>query len=258
MDRVDLNCDMGESFGAYALGADDAVLPYITSANIACGFHGGDPAVMRRTVRAAQEHGVAIGAHPGFPDLVGFGRRRMDVTPAEAYDMVVYQVGALLGFTRAAGARLAHVKAHGALYNMAVRDRALAEAIASAVRDVDSSLVLFGLCGSELVAAGERAGLVTAAEAFADRNYLADGALVPRDRPDALVSDADEALRRVVRMARDGRVRALDGTDIPLRADTVCVHGDGPHAAELARALREGLEREGITVAAVAGRGHAG
>ncbi len=185
-------------------------------------------------------------------DLVGFGRRRMDVTPAEAYDMVVYQVGALLGFARAAGAGLAHVKAHGALYNMAVRDRALAEAIAAAVRDVDRSLVLFGLSGSELVAAGERAGLATAAEAFADRNYLPDGTLVPRSRPDALVSAADEALRRVVRMVREGRVRAVDGSDVPLRADTVCVHGDGPHAAELARALREGLEREGITVAPVA------
>ncbi len=258
MERIDLNCDMGESFGAYGLGADDAVLPFITSANVACGFHAGDPAVMRRTVRAALEHGVALGAHPGLPDLVGFGRRAMAIAPAEAYELVVYQVGALLAFALAAGARLAHVKAHGALYNMAARDRALADAIATAVRDVDRSLVLFGLSGSELVAAGERAGLSTAAEAFADRNYLPDGSLVPRSRPDALVGDPAEALHRVVRMVREGRVRAVDGSEVAIRADTVCIHGDGPHAAELAPALRQGLEREGITVAAVGARGHAG
>ncbi len=258
MDRLDLNCDMGESFGAYTMGADDAVLPYVTSANVACGFHGGDPAVMRRTVRAALAHGVAIGAHPGLPDLVGFGRRAMAIAPAEAYDLVVYQVGALLAFALAAGTRLAHVKPHGALYNMAVRDQPLAQAIADAVRDVDRTLVLFGLAGSELVAAGERAGLTTAAEAFADRNYMPDGSLVPRSRPEALIGDAGEALRRVVRVVREGRIRAVDGTDIPLRADSVCVHGDGPHAAELARALRQGLEREGITVVAVGGRVDAG
>ncbi len=255
MDRLDLNCDMGESFGAYRLGADEAVLPCITSANIACGFHAGDPAVMRRTVRAAAEHGVAIGAHPGLPDLVGFGRRSMELSPEDAYDLVVYQVGALLGFALAAGARLAHVKPHGALYNMAARDPALADAIARAVRDLDDGLVLFGLSGSELVTAGERAGLVTAAEAFADRNYTADGALVSRKRPDALVSDPGEALRRVIRMVREGRVRSVEGVDVPLRADTVCIHGDGPHAAELARALRQGLEEAGIHVLAVAARG---
>ncbi len=252
MDRIDLNCDMGESFGAWELGADEAVLPYITSANIACGFHAGDPSVMRRTVRAALGHGVAIGAHPGLPDLVGFGRRALDITPEEAYDLVVYQVGALLGFAQAAGARLAHVKPHGALYNMAAGDVALSEAIAAAVRDVDRSLVLFGLSGSQLVAAGERAGLPTAAEAFADRNYTAEGALVSRKRPDALVGDPREALARVIRMVREGRVRAVDGSDLPLRADTVCIHGDGPHAAELARTLRQGLEAAGIRVSAVA------
>ncbi len=258
MDRLDLNCDMGESFGAYGLGADDAILPHITSANVACGFHAGDPTVMRRTVGAALEHGVAVGAHPGLPDLVGFGRRAMAITPAEAYDLVVYQVGALLGFAQAAGTRLAHVKAHGALYNMAARDRALADAIATAVRNVDRSLVLFGLSGSELVAAGEAAGLATAAEAFADRNYLPDGSLVPRARADALVGEPAEALRRVVRMVREGRVRAIDGSEIAIRADTVCIHGDGPHAVELARALRQGLEREGITLAPVGALGLAG
>ncbi|HEX9108612.1 MAG TPA: 5-oxoprolinase subunit PxpA [Longimicrobiales bacterium] len=252
MDRVDLNCDMGESFGAWELGADAAVLPYITSANIACGFHAGDPGVMRRTVRAALGHGVALGAHPGLPDLAGFGRRAMEITPQDAYDLVVYQVGALLAFAQAAGARLAHVKPHGALYNMAAKDGALSEAIAAAVGDVDRSLVLFGLSGSELLAAGERAGLTTAAEAFADRNYTAQGELVSRKRPDALVGEAGEALARVIRMVREGRVRSVDGTDVPLRADTVCIHGDGPHAAELARTLRDGLEAAGIRVSAVA------
>ena len=291
--RVDLNCDMGESFGAYVIGADDALLPWISSANIACGFHAGDPAVMRRTVAAARAHGVAIGAHPGLPDLAGFGRSAMTVTPDEVHDMVVYQVGALLGFVQAAqaseaptgmttassttgttatrqppgarapGARdragapgpagiqgLAHVKAHGALYNMAARDRALAEAIAAAVRDVDPSLILFGLAGSELIGAGERAGLSTAAEAFADRNYLRDGSLVPRARPDSLVADPGLALERVLRMVRAGKVRSVEGADVALRADTICIHGDGPHAVELARALGEGLRAEGIVVVA--------
>lgn len=251
MDRVDLNCDMGESFGAYRIGADEAILPHITSANIACGFHGGDPGVMRRTVAGALACGVAVGAHPGLPDLVGFGRRTMDVTPDEVYDLVVYQVGALLGFTAAAGARLHHVKPHGALYNMAAASAELAEAIARAVRDVDRGLVLYGLAGSHLVTAGETAGLRTASEAFADRNYRRDGSLVTRRRPDALVTDADEAARRAVRMVREGRVRTVDGDDIPLRADTICIHGDGPHAAEFARRLRAALEAEHIAVRAI-------
>lgn len=251
MHRIDLNCDMGESFGAYRIGADEAVLPYITSANIACGFHAGDPSVMRRTVAAALDHGVAIGAHPGLPDLVGFGRRAMDITPDEAYDLVVYQVGALFGFVAAAGARLQHVKPHGALYNMAARDEALADAIARAVRDVDVGLILFGLSASRLVDAGERAGLRTAAEAFADRAYLPDGSLVPRRRPDALITDPAEAVARVVRMVREGRVRSVDGGDVAIRAETICIHGDGPHAAEFARRLREGLEAQGVRVEAV-------
>ncbi|HET9984147.1 MAG TPA: 5-oxoprolinase subunit PxpA [Longimicrobiales bacterium] len=251
MTRIDLNCDMGESFGAYRIGADDAVLPHVTSANIACGFHGGDPAVMGRTVAAALRHGVAVGAHPGLPDLVGFGRRAMEITPEEAYDLVVYQVGALLGFTAAAGAAMQHVKPHGALYNMAAGDAALADAIAAAVRDVDRGLVLFGLAGSELVAAGERAGLRTASEAFADRAYTSDGALVPRRREGALVTDAEEAVRRALGMVVDGRVRAIDGADVPLRADTICIHGDGAHAAEFARRLRAAFEAAGVTVAPV-------
>lgn len=256
MPRVDLNCDLGESFGAWRLGADDEVLPHITSANIACGFHAGDPGVMARTVAAALVHGVALGAHPGLPDLVGFGRRTMDVSAAEAHDLVVYQVGALAAFAAAAGTRLQHVKPHGALYNMAAVRPELADAIARAVRAVDAGLALYVLAGSGMVAAADAAGLRAVAEVFADRNYNADGTLVSRRRPDALVDDVGQAVRRAVGMVREGRVRALDGTDVMLRADTICIHGDGPHAAEFAQKLRGALEGEGISVAAP-GRGDA-
>jgi UPF0271 protein len=247
-DRVDLNCDMGESFGAYRIGADDAVFPFITSANVACGYHGGDPSVMRETVARAKREGVAVGAHPGFQDLIGFGRRNMDASPQEIYDLVVYQVGALLGFARAANVELQHVKAHGALYNMAVAKPELAAAIARAVRDVDSQLVLFGLPGSHLISEGESAGLRTAGEAFADRNYMRDGSLVSRKRADAQVHDADEAVRRAIRMVRDGVVTPVDGDDLHIRVDTICIHGDGPHAAEFAQRLRSGFEAAGIAV----------
>ena len=248
--RVDINCDMGESFGAYEIGADDEVLPFVSSANIACGFHGGDPSVMRKTVAGAIAQGVAIGAHPSLPDLVGFGRRVMQVTPQEVYDLIIYQVGALLGFARAAGATLAHVKPHGALYNMAASQPPLADAIARAVHDVDSTLILFGLAGSHLLKAAERAGIAAASEVFADRNYLKDGALVPRQRPDALVTDVDEAVRRAIRMVRDGVVTDVEGEDIAIRADTICIHGDGPHAAEIAKQLRAGLEGAGVEIRA--------
>jgi len=250
-DRVDLNCDMGESFGAYRIGADDEVFPYITSANVACGFHGGDPTVMRTTLARAREHRVAIGAHPGFPDLIGFGRRNIDATPDEVYDLVVYQIGALLGFACAAGLALQHVKPHGALYNMAVERPQLAAAIARAVRDVDRGLVLFGLPGSHLISEGEAAGLRTASEAFADRNYMSDGTLVSRRRPDAHVHDAGEALARAIRMVREGSVTPVDGPPISIRVDTICIHGDGPHAAEFARELRSGFERARVRVQAI-------
>jgi UPF0271 protein len=250
-DRVDLNCDMGESFGAYRIGADDSVFPYITSANVACGFHGGDPTVMRSTLARARELGVSVGAHPGLPDLIGFGRRSMDVTPDDVYDLMVYQIGALLGFARVTGAAVRHVKAHGALYNMAAVKRELAAAIARAVRDVDRSLILFGLPGTHLIKEGEAAGLVTAGEAFADRNYMSDGTLVSRRRPDAQVHDADEAVRRAVRMVREGKVTAVDGTELSMKVDTICIHGDGPHAAEFAQRLRAGFEAAGISVKAV-------
>ena len=258
MPSIDLNCDVGESFGARTRGADDELLRHVSSASVACGLHAGDPSVMRRTLRAALERGVAVGAHPGLPDLAGFGRRALDVTPEQAYELVLYQAGALLGFALAAGTRLAHVKPHGALYLMAARDRALADAIATAVRDLDHSLVLFGLAGSALVAAGDAAGLVTAPEGFADRNYLRDGSLVPRERADALVPDPAAAAERAVRMAAEGRVRPVDGADIALVPRTICIHGDAPGAAALARAVREALERAGIAVTAAAVRGEAG
>jgi UPF0271 protein len=206
---------------------------------------------MRATVARARELGVAIGAHPGLPDLIGFGRRAMDVTPDEVYDMVVYQTGALLGFATAAGVELQHVKPHGALYNMAVTRADLSAAIARAVRDVDRGLVLFGLPGSHLLSEAESAGLPTAAEVFADRNYMSDGSLVSRRRPDALVHDTTEAVQRTIRMVREGKVRSVDGNDVSIRADTVCIHGDGAHAAEFARALRDGFRAAGIVVQAV-------
>lgn len=249
MPHLDLNCDVGESFGAYVIGADERVMPHITSANVACGFHGGDPAVMRRTVRLAREHGVAVGAHPGFQDIAGFGRREMRVTPQDVEDLVLYQIGALEAIARSEGVRLAHVKAHGALYNMAARERPLAEAIARAVRAFDASLVLFVLPGSEMQRAGEEAGLVVAPEGFADRSYEPDGSLTPRTRSGAVIHDIEAVVPRAVRMAAEGRVTATNGQDIPLSLATICVHGDTPGADRLAAALRAGLERAGVNLA---------
>jgi 5-oxoprolinase (ATP-hydrolysing) subunit A len=250
MQRVDLNCDMGESFGTWTIGADSAVLPHVTSANIACGFHGGDPSVMRATVRAAAAHQVAVGAHPGLPDLVGFGRRDLAVTPQEVYDMVVYQVGALQAVARAAAVPLRHVKPHGALYNMAAGRRELADAIAAAVRDVDDALIFVGLAGSALIEAGRAAGLHIASEVFADRNYQPDGTLVPRRLASALVTDVETAVQRTVRMVREGCVTAIDGSDVVLHADTICIHGDAPDAAAFARRIRAALQAAGIAVMA--------
>jgi 5-oxoprolinase (ATP-hydrolysing) subunit A len=248
--RVDLNCDMGESFGAWSMGADAAILPHVTSVNIACGFHAGDPSVMRATVHAAAALGLAIGAHPGLPDLLGFGRRSMAVSPAEAYDMVVYQVGAMQAVARAAGTTLAHVKPHGALYNMAAADDALADAIARAVRDVDAALVLVGLSGSNSIDAGVRLGLRTAREVFADRHYRANGSLVPRSSPHALVTDVSVAVSRALRMVRTGRVTASDGTEIAVVAETICIHGDAPGASAFAQQIRSALHADGIAVLA--------
>ncbi|AIQ63630.1 LamB/YcsF family protein [Paenibacillus stellifer] len=251
MIEIDLNCDMGESFGAYRIGNDDELLREVTSANIACGFHAGDPGVMRRSVTSALAAGVKIGAHPGLPDLAGFGRRNMQISPEEAFDLVTYQIGALDAFVRQEGGRLRHVKPHGALYNMAAVSRPLADAIAGAVYRYDPAMVLYGLAGSELLAAGNAAGLRTASEVFADRAYMADGSLVPRGVPGAVVHDAGEAARRVLRMVREGAVTALDGSAVPLLADTVCIHGDSPGAAVFAAALRRTLEAEGVLVTAL-------
>ncbi len=247
---IDLNCDMGESFGAWTMGEDTAVMPHLSSANIACGFHAGDATVMRRTVRLALAHGVAIGAHVSLPDLQGFGRREMKVSPAEAHDFVLYQVGALAAIARAEGAALAHVKPHGALYNMAARDRALADAIATAVRAFDPALVLFGLSGSALPAAGVAAGLGVAHEVFADRGYRADGSLVPRGAPGALIADPEVAAARVATFADGASIAAVDGTPLALLADSVCLHGDHAGAAAFAAALRARLDALGVAVRA--------
>lgn len=245
---IDLNCDMGESFGAWSMGADAAVMAWITSANIACGFHAGDATTMQRTVALAVAHGVAIGAHVSLPDLQGFGRREMRVTPDEAHAMTLYQIGALAAFAAAAGARIAHVKPHGALYNMAARDAALSAAIARAVRDFDATTILVGLAGSELPKAGQALGLRVVHEAFADRRYEADGSLTPRREAGAVIESVDAAVAQALALATGASVRSRSGTDIEVRADSICVHGDRPDAALFARRLREGLEGAGIVL----------
>jgi len=245
---IDINCDMGESFGNYQLGADIEVLKYVTSANIACGFHAGDPATMKKTVRMALEEKVGIGAHPGFQDLVGFGRRELQVSPEEAYDLVVYQIGALEAFVRSEGGRLQHVKPHGALFNMAAVDPILARAVAEAVYNVDAELILFGLSGSELVKAGEEIGLRTASEVFSDRTYQNDGSLTSRRKPGALIENSEEAIAQVVRMVKDQKVKTLNGTDIDICAHTVCIHGDGESALGFAEQITKTLQQENIEI----------
>jgi UPF0271 protein len=246
--QIDLNCDVGEGFGAYTLGNDAEILQHVTSANIACGFHAGDPTTMRRTVRLAAELGVAIGAHPGLPDLVGFGRRNMHISPRDAQDMVLYQIGALAAFVRAEGATLKHVKPHGALYNMAAVNLEIARATAQAVSRFDSALVLIGLAGSALIRAGKDLGLRVAQEAFADRTYEADGTLTPRTTEGAVISDAAAALEQCRSIILQGVVRSRPDTVVHLQADTLCIHGDSPRAAELAMAVRHGLEADGIEI----------
>lgn len=248
---VDLNADIGESFGIYQVGHDDLLLKCITSGSIACGFHAGDPSVMRRTVRLAARANVAIGAHPGFPDLAGFGRREIDASPQEIADLVLYQIGALSAVAKAEGLRLQHVKPHGALYNMSVRRNDVAEAIARAVASFDETLLLVGLPGSELLSAGSRLGLRVVAEGFADRSYEPDGSLTPRHFADAVLSEPGRAAERAVRMIKEGKVVARDGTSFPLKIETICVHGDTPDAAGLAAAVRSGLEQAGISVRAL-------
>lgn len=246
MPSIDLNCDLGESFGAYTIGMDAQVIPYVTSANVACGFHAGDAVVMERTVALCKASGAAVGAHPGLPDLQGFGRRVMKISPAEAGAFVTYQVGALKAFCDAAGVPLHHVKPHGALYNMAGRDRELADAIARAVQSAAPGAVLLALSGSEMVRAAQAIGLPVASEVFADRGYRPDGSLVPRGTPGAMIEDEDEAITRVIRMVKEGKVKANDGTDIAIRADSVCVHGDGPKALAFVRKISAALKASGV------------
>ena len=249
--RIDINSDTGESFGAYTIGHDAGLFKSITSANVAAGFHAGDPSVLRDTIRLAKKHGVAVGAHPGFPDLVGFGRRELNVTPREAEDMVLYQVAAVAGVAAAEGVALQHVKPHGALFNMAVRNRELSDAIARGVAAFDKRLILFGLPGSEILNAGRAAGLRVAAEVFADRAYEADGSLASRRKAGAVIHDPVAVVARAVRMVQDRNVVAIDGSVVPLEADTMCVHGDTPGSDDLAAKIRAGLEAAGITVKAV-------
>jgi UPF0271 protein len=249
--RIDLNADVGESFGVYTLGADEALMPSITSASVAAGFHAGDPTVLRRTIRLAKAQHVAVGAHPGLPDLAGFGRREIRVSQSEIEDLVLYQVASVAGVAAAEGVQLQHVKPHGALYNMAARDESLASAVARAVAAFDPRLVLFGPPGSMLLAAGRAAGLRIAAEGFADRAYEPDGRLADRYKPAAVISDVRAVASRALRMVTDRTVEAIDGSVVPLEIDTICVHGDTANAAILAARLREGLEAAGITVRAV-------
>jgi len=252
MYKVDLNSDLGESFGAYTIGMDDAVIAHLSSANVACGFHAGDPLVMDRTVAACKAAGVAVGAHPGYPDRMGFGRRSMACSAKEVKAYVQYQVGALAAFTAAHGVKLRHCKPHGALYNTAAKDLNLALAIAEAVASVDEGIILVGLAGSCSLEAGRKLGLRVAGEVFADRAYQADGSLVPRSQPGAVLHDREEAIARTVRMVKEGTVTAVTGEEVPIRADTICVHGDNPSAVEFVKSIRAALEREGVSIAPLA------
>lgn len=248
--QIDFNCDLGESFGHYRMGNDAEVLPLISSANIACGFHAGDSSEMRRTVARAAANGVAIGVHPGLADLEGFGRREMALTPQEAYDCVVYQIGALKGVAASQNVSVHHVKPHGALYHMASYHEDYARAVAKAIADVDDHLLLFAMGGTHLASAGERVGLHVIHEVFADRTYQPDGSLTPRAEGNALITDPEVALQQVLRMINEGSVQAVDGSTLPIQAETVCIHGDGQRALEFARIIRERLQQTGITIQA--------
>jgi len=244
---IDLNCDVGE--GA---GLDERILPLVSSANVACGFHAGDPATIRGTVRLAKRFGVAVGAHPSYPDRLGFGRRAMAASPEEVRDDVTYQVGAVLGFCRAEGVPLVHVKPHGALYNAAAQDRALAEAVCQAVRSIDPALIVVCLAGSPMVEVARGLGLRCAEEAFADRGYTLRGTLVPRTQPGAVIEDPERVAERVATLARERRLLSVEGSPVAVSADTVCLHGDTPGAVELAAAIRGRLDREGVAVRSLA------
>lgn len=248
MYKIDLNCDLGESYGAYRLGMDEEIIPLISSANVACGFHAGDFNTMAKTAKLCGENGISMGAHPGFPDLQGFGRRNMNLSPAEVCNLITYQVGALAAFCRSAGVPLRHVKPHGALYNMAAKNADLAKAICQGIYDFDPSLILLGLSGSEMLRKAAEIGLPYAAEVFADRAYEDDGTLVARSKPGAMITDEDEAVARVIRMILEHKVTSISGKEIEICPDSVCVHGDSPKALLFVRKIRTALEADGIAI----------
>ncbi|HUG78848.1 MAG TPA: 5-oxoprolinase subunit PxpA [Burkholderiales bacterium] len=248
MKRIDLNCDMGESYGAWTMGADAEIMPLISSANIACGLHAGDPATIRKTVQLAAQHGVAIGAHPSLPDLQGFGRRAMKISPQDMYDLVLYQAGAVEAFARAAGSRLHHVKCHGALYNMAANDEALSEAMVRAAKDL--GVMLYVLSRSRNHEIAKSAGIPVAGEVFADRGYMDDGTLAPRGGPGAMIEDAGSAVKQALAMIEEGYVTSLSGKRVAVAADTLCLHGDQPGAVAFAKQIRQAFSEKGISIAA--------
>ncbi len=248
MYQIDLNCDLGESFGNYKIGMDEEVIPLISSANVACGYHASDPVVMQKTIAMTKKFGTAVGAHPGFPDLMGFGRRNLSVSPAEAKAYTLYQLGALEAFCRTQGVKMQHVKPHGALYNMAAKDYDLARGICEAIYEFDKDLIVLALSGGELVRAGQDIGLRTALEFFSDRAYEEDGTLVNRRKEGAVITDEDEAIARVVRMIKENKLTAITGKDISIKADSVCVHGDGVKALEFVKKIREKLTEEQIAI----------
>lgn len=248
MYQIDLNCDLGESFGNYKIGMDEEVIPLISSANVACGYHASDPIVMQKTIAMTKKFGTVVGAHPGFPDLMGFGRRNLSVSPAEAKAYTLYQLGALDAFCRTQGVKLQHVKPHGALYNMAAKDYELARGICEAIYEFDKDLIVLALSGGQLIRAGQDIGLRTALEFFSDRAYEEDGTLVNRRKEGAVITDENEALARVVRMIKENKLTAITGKDISIKADSVCVHGDGVKALEFVKKIREKLTDEQIAI----------
>lgn len=248
MKYVDLNCDLGESFGNYKCGMDEEIIPFITSANVACGFHASDPLVMQKTVKTAKENNVCVGAHPGFPDLVGFGRRNMNLSAGEITASIEYQIGALWAFCTANGMKLQHVKPHGALYNMAVKDPVIAEAICEGIAAVDKNLILLAPAGSQMILAAKRMGLSSAKEVFADRAYEEDGSLVARSKPGAMITDEETAIARVIQMIEKGTVVSITGKEIEVEADSVCIHGDSPSALAFAKNIHKALLDAGIQI----------
>ena len=248
MYQIDLNSDLGESFGRYTIGNDDKIIPLITSANVACGYHASDPVVMMETIQRAKEAGIAVGAHPGLPDLMGFGRRSMAISNEEAKAYTLYQISALGGMCKAAGVKLQHVKLHGALYNMAAKDYELSKAICEAIYEYDKDLIVMGLSGSEMIKAANDCGLKAASEVFADRAYEEDGTLVNRRKAGAMIEDEDEAIKRVVRMVKEGKVTSITGKDIDIKADSICVHGDGEKALLFVEKIRKALAEEEIEI----------